>query len=547
MIVWMLYALAVAALLTLAARALEAALKLHRMPVRWAWAGAIAGALVLPTLTRLWPGGRLLGLVLPGGADAGAAGAGARVSLEGLRAQVASGGAAGADLWSVLSSGTVEAGAALAWAALTLLVAGLAARARRDVARRRQSWEPREVAGTRVLVSRDTGPAVAGLLRPFVVVPAWVLEAEPEVREMVVGHEREHLRAGDSRLLAAGLLAVALMPWNLPLWWAVRRLRLAAELDCDRRVLADGAEPRAYGSLLVAVSGRPADLPLSAAALGEPKSLLERRIRAMTRGTTRFRHGKTVVLALLAAGLVAVACDAPNPLADGSDPAPEADAAPLSETAVDELPADGGPSKATGPDEDPRLLNRQAVVDALVAHYPDELRERGIEGRAGLWLKVDESGQVTDARIRSSSGHEALDRAALKVGGTMEFEPAARDGEPVATWISQPVNFRNRTGQNEVEGQDAGISEIRIRGDSRIRLRQTTESRGDGDAILQQVPVIFIDGERLGDNRSGRLDDLSPEEIESIEVIKGGAAAELYGPEAADGVIRITTKAGSAG
>ncbi|HEY9448268.1 MAG TPA: TonB-dependent receptor, partial [Gemmatimonadaceae bacterium] len=45
----------------------------------------------------------------------------------------------------------------------------------------------------------------------------------------------------------------------------------------------------------------------------------------------------------------------------------------------------------------------------------------------------------------------------------------------------------------------------------------------------------------------GRLNDISPEDIESIEIIKGPAAGTIYGTEAANGVIQIITKKGQAG
>src|ERR687892_2916587 len=44
-----------------------------------------------------------------------------------------------------------------------------------------------------------------------------------------------------------------------------------------------------------------------------------------------------------------------------------------------------------------------------------------------------------------------------------------------------------------------------------------------------------------------RMNDINPEDIESIEVIKGPAAATLYGTEASNGVIQIITKRGRAG
>ena len=88
---------------------------------------------------------------------------------------------------------------------------------------------------------------------------------------------------------------------------------------------------------------------------------------------------------------------------------------------------------------------------------------------------------------------------------------------------------------------------------SRIRIR------GQNSLSLSNDPLVYIDGVRVttgggGSTSTGtnnvaanRLDDLSPEEIESIEVVKGPSAATLYGTEAANGVINITTKRGKSG
>ncbi|MCC6242780.1 MAG: SusC/RagA family TonB-linked outer membrane protein [Gemmatimonadaceae bacterium] len=86
---------------------------------------------------------------------------------------------------------------------------------------------------------------------------------------------------------------------------------------------------------------------------------------------------------------------------------------------------------------------------------------------------------------------------------------------------------------------------------SRIRIR------GQNSFSLSNDPIVVIDGVRatsttnnaLGVGGSGpsRLDDINPAEIETIEVIKGPSAATLYGTEAANGVIVITTKRGKAG
>ncbi len=80
--------------------------------------------------------------------------------------------------------------------------------------------------------------------------------------------------------------------------------------------------------------------------------------------------------------------------------------------------------------------------------------------------------------------------------------------------------------------------------------------RGSSSQALTNAPIVYIDGVRMeannardgaGAGQRSRLDDINPEDIESIEVIKGPAAATLYGTEASNGVIQIITKRGETG
>lgn len=63
--------------------------------------------------------------------------------------------------------------------------------------------------------------------------------------------------------------------------------------------------------------------------------------------------------------------------------------------------------------------------------------------------------------------------------------------------------------------------------------------------INRKIPTSS--GNAQGKYVSSRLDALDPSTIESIEIVRGPAAATLYGPDAANGVIKITTKRGTAG
>jgi TonB-dependent SusC/RagA subfamily outer membrane receptor len=82
--------------------------------------------------------------------------------------------------------------------------------------------------------------------------------------------------------------------------------------------------------------------------------------------------------------------------------------------------------------------------------------------------------------------------------------------------------------------------------------------RSVGSLSLSNDPIIYIDGVRMDANTSrgpaqrggagaSRLNDVNPEDIESIEIIKGPAASTLYGTEASNGVVQIITKRGRTG
>ncbi|MFN2564131.1 MAG: SusC/RagA family TonB-linked outer membrane protein [Gemmatimonadaceae bacterium] len=119
---------------------------------------------------------------------------------------------------------------------------------------------------------------------------------------------------------------------------------------------------------------------------------------------------------------------------------------------------------------------------------------------------------------------------------------------------TQPV----RSFQDLLTGRATGVSVVASSGQvgtgSRIRVR------GASSLSLINDPLIYVDGVRV-DNTQGsgptnqafgsrsvsRWNDFDPDDIESIEVIKGPAAATLYGTEASNGVIQILTKRGVVG
>jgi TonB-dependent SusC/RagA subfamily outer membrane receptor len=115
-----------------------------------------------------------------------------------------------------------------------------------------------------------------------------------------------------------------------------------------------------------------------------------------------------------------------------------------------------------------------------------------------------------------------------------------------------PVTSASDLLQSRVPGVEVLPSSGTAGANSRIRIR------GANSLSLSNDPLIIIDGVRVnnsaasntigvGGQQPSRLDDLNPEDIENIEIVKGPAAAALYGTAASNGVLYITTKQGRAG
>jgi protein TonB len=92
----------------------------------------------------------------------------------------------------------------------------------------------------------------------------------------------------------------------------------------------------------------------------------------------------------------------------------------------------------------PSILNRNDVIRAMEREYPPLLRDAGIGGTVRVYFFIDESGSVQDTRIDQSSGHQALDDAALEVAGIYRFSPALNRDKQVPVWVSFPITFQVR-------------------------------------------------------------------------------------------------------
>jgi beta-lactamase regulating signal transducer with metallopeptidase domain len=319
MLAWMLYVIMVTLLLSVGAFAAERAARLKRGGTRWIWITTIVASLLLPTVIAS-VSVQLPSVMSPAVAQK-------MVTLRESTTQALSpvfwisGSAAEPSGWR-----DFDALLTTSWraASAAMLLALIASGAHLMVRKRR--WRKGSVVGAEVFVTDEVGPAVVGLLRPRIVVPRWVTMALPSHQAAVIAHEQSHLDARDPQLFTFALALLVFMPWNLPLWWQLRRLRYAIEIDCDARVLKGGVDPAHYGETLIVVGERQSAYIGAVAAMSESKSFLEERIEHMIRKPVRWRHLGAATLASFAIALTALAAQVspPNAETTAQSPAPAA-------------------------------------------------------------------------------------------------------------------------------------------------------------------------------------------------------------------------------
>ncbi len=487
---WILYVLLVCTLLALAALSIDGVLRRTALPTRWVWLAALSGMVALAILApRREQTASAFRAPAPTNIDAGVqapslAPAGLLNTIASARAAIASSVSHTLAAASAHTPTTVLVALAAAWLLLSASVLSVLVIVSRRADRARRVWPVHHVHGTTVRIALATGPAVIGFARPEIVVPSWLLERTIDEQRLIIVHEREHLKARDQLLLAAGWLVAALLPWHPAVWWSLSRLRLAIELDCDARVLHRGVPPRSYGSLLIDIAGQSAGHRIGALALADRTSHLERRLLAMKHSRTRFALARAGVLGAIAFLSVGVACEARMPTS--------AD--------VDAMSVESAEKAAISA----KLLAEKVSADRLY--------------------------MVDGVKVSAAEAH-ALAPASIASVNIVGRKSAA-DKEQVEIYTLSHAK--------SLTGMDLTNMKVKLRSPAPDSAKFRV---ADGPSLSRKSfdGIVMIDGVV---STSAALAQLAPGQIATINVYKGAAAAQMSSdPAAANGIISVTLKA----
>ncbi len=480
---WMLYALCVGALVSIAALAAERTLTALGRPTRFVWSAAMIVSALWPVawvLARLLPSEPRAVRVLPFTIVVGAAAPSASEIAALMRA-----------LW-------IDRALIAVWVLASLLFAWRLVRASARLEASRREWKRGRVNGVAVKLSENVGPAVVGLRVMDVVLPEWILSLDAPLREIVLRHEEEHREARDPYLLFGAAALVALLPWNVALWFQARRVRLAIEMDCDARVLRAHPSPERYGMLILTIAQRRAVAPtLFAPMLSEPTSNLERRILRMrttkkiarlsaytggliTVGVLAFASSlqsaptsrpTSAVGAVLAAAKQVVPLVVPETIPvkkkQAAKKAAAGDSVTVGANGKRQVVLQLSPAQTTAPatvnptaappsgNAGPTLVNENqtffefqveqpvsAAPGQRGARYPDLLRQANVEGEVLAQFVVDQYGQPDMNTFKVlKSDHDLFTKAVFDALGDMRFHPAEVGGKAVKQLVQMPFQF----------------------------------------------------------------------------------------------------------
>ncbi len=180
--------------------------------------------------------------------------------------------------------------------------------------------------------------------------------------------------------------------------------------------------------------------------------------------------------------------------------------------------------------------------------YPEFALEKGIHGKVYVSFVINKKGSVTDAKI-SRGVDPSLNKEALRVVNSLPlWKPGKQNGKPIDVNYTVPVIFKPTAAQTRkhsklgLDGKPLKKGVVDTGNEVKPKITYLPNKNSSSSAMLpgsNDSILYIIDGEEI-DGES--LNEIKPETIESVSIIKDASAVDIYGEKAKNGVIIITLK-----
>lgn len=167
------------------------------------------------------------------------------------------------------------------------------------------------------------------------------------------------------------------------------------------------------------------------------------------------------------------------------------------------------------------------------------------ENQPSLQVKLAEDSQALDEVVVTALGIKREKKALGYSVSSVKGDELTEAGTPMNAMSALYGKTSGLQLQSTASGPSGGIN-IKVR--NAISLTQESSTRPL--IVVDGIPIHDANTEQNRNSRTGSdhgtgINDINPEDIASIEILKGAKAAVLYGSEGANGVMLITTKSGS--
>ena len=260
--------------------------------------------------------------------------------------------------------------------------------------------------------NRTATPITFGVRRPAVLLPENICTLEPQVQEAIVWHELFHVRRRDWIWCICEEFVRMVLWFHPAIWWVIAKIHLTREQVVDQAVIELTESRETYVRALLAAARAKMQTQLVLAPLFLRKGLLKKRVDEIFKEVSMSK--RRLISCLVASSLALL-------MAAG--------------VGVRMFPLEArGQARTLSSDPIQVIQGGENLVHRAALVYPSRAIERGVAGDVLLEVSLDESGQVSDARVLS--GPAELRSPCLR--SVLEW----RYGSPMSGTIQVLIRFQ---------------------------------------------------------------------------------------------------------